>query len=610
MIYLHLKRFALTKYVTVVASLLLIHLTVATAAYENSENQTSPIATNLSAFASITPEWVFVDTFLKSSPWMPCDVNIPLETDANDWITNIPDGQCAFSFINWQMNGHYPAGEYVLLWEGDGTFEVEGDASYFHLQGQSEPTSGGIKRQTFDVTPSNEGLLFAIISVADDHLRNVRMIMPGGVCGTDAHNLNYTSFCQTPRGGEGSCSADESCFDFEEVYWDRFSDPVSAMNNPRVVFHPTYLDRLAKYRAIRFMQWTSTNSSTLEHWRDRAGLQKQTFADDAEYDDNKTKTTRGMPYEMAIALGNVLNADIYVNIPARATDDFNTQFAQLVADHLDPDLKVYIEYSNEVWNPGVDYALDGQYMKDQANLLGITGGSTDYVEDGYQLARFYSMRSVEIFDRWTSVFGAQANRVVRVLGAWIPDVTYTREILDWNNASQYADALAISGYVTGEIGAPAHEAVVSMWAAFNDLDAYFNEVMNGSEIGPESGIGETNRGYMAAHDLAASRGLRTIVYEGGLGIEAHKFSPATQDDIQQWNKNAHYDPRMREAMIVNFMNFQNANGAEFFHYNNADVGQVYGALEHQTQPRNEAIKYDAILDFIENTPCWWNGCVK
>jgi hypothetical protein len=29
-----------------------------------------------------------------------------------------------------------------------------------------------------------------------------------------------------------------------------------------------------------------------------------------------------------------------------------------------------------------------------------------------------------------------------------------------------------------------------------------------------------------------------------------------------------------------------------------------------TQPRAEAPKFYAIVNFVETTPCWWDGCIR
>ena len=46
------------------------------------------------------------------------------------------------------------------------------------------------------------------------------------------------------------------------------------------------------------------------------------------------------------------------NVPVNATDDYITKLAQLFKANLSPDLSVYIEYSNEVWNGSFQQAND------------------------------------------------------------------------------------------------------------------------------------------------------------------------------------------------------------------------------------------------------------
>ena len=134
---------------------------------KNTSNQTSSLGTNLAVFSNNSPEWGFVDAFVKSSAWIPnlCNASTTdVTTDANGWVTELGSGDCASSFIFNQMSGHYPSGEYVILWEGDGSFIVEQDGNllFSHTQG-----SGAAKRATFNVAPttSQDGIYFSISSV-------------------------------------------------------------------------------------------------------------------------------------------------------------------------------------------------------------------------------------------------------------------------------------------------------------------------------------------------------------------------------------------------------------------------------------------------------------
>ena len=80
----------------------------------------------------------------------------------------------------------------------------------------------------------------------------------------------------------------------------------------------------------------NTNSATQVQWSDRPV--------------RGNDPALGVPLEDMIELANTLGADPWFNIPHTASDDWITQFATLVKTTLRPDVTVYIEWSNEVWN--------------------------------------------------------------------------------------------------------------------------------------------------------------------------------------------------------------------------------------------------------------------
>ena len=102
---------------------------------------------------------------------------------------------------------------------------------------------------------------------------------------------------------------------------------------------------------LRFMDFTQTNNSTIANWSDRSLPNTPTFA------------TKGVAWEDVVLLANTLNTGIWINVPAMATDDYVTQLASLIQSTLNPQLPIYVEYSNEVWNSG--FAAYG-YNKGQA----------------------------------------------------------------------------------------------------------------------------------------------------------------------------------------------------------------------------------------------------
>ena len=144
---------------------LILFNTSAVAKGENTENFESPIGTNLHYFTHYSPDWVFLDVFAKTQSFhkMLCsgewNEGPDLTTDSNGWITSLQTNQCAGCYLFDLLNGNYPGGEYVLLWEGDGTFRISGDADFIHTQGSPVQQSNGLNGATFQIpSPSNNGL--------------------------------------------------------------------------------------------------------------------------------------------------------------------------------------------------------------------------------------------------------------------------------------------------------------------------------------------------------------------------------------------------------------------------------------------------------------------
>ena len=106
-------------------------------------------------------------------------------------------------------------------------------------------------------------------------------------------------------------------------------------------FNVAFLQKVAPFSVLRYMDWGATNGSPVVEWADRAHV------DDVQYG-----RANGVPIEVMIDLANTLHVDPWFCVPHQASDDYVRQFATLVHARLDPGLHPHIEYSNEVWNTG------------------------------------------------------------------------------------------------------------------------------------------------------------------------------------------------------------------------------------------------------------------
>lgn len=115
-------------------------------------------------------------------------------------------------------------------------------------------------------------------------------------------------------------------------------------------------------------------------------------------------------------------SDDYVNRLARlvrhgsdGTEPYSSQQANPVYPPLDPSLRLYVEYSNEIWSSGNSFP-QGNWAQDQANALGISK------------PQFNARRFCQIWRMFQETFGG-SERIVRVAAVWTGSSSYTNPFL-------------------------------------------------------------------------------------------------------------------------------------------------------------------------------------
>ncbi len=508
---------------------------------------TSPVGTNLTGISDWSAEWAFVDAFKASRAWISgsasqWDDGRAIDVDADGWVRSLLPGQLARTLV--LPEGHYPAGRYIVLYDGAGTLSYSGG-------GARDAASSTPGRDVVTVDGNSPVVVNITATTPGNYLRNIRFVMPGGVCSTDAFRYcDDASPCST-----GSCSTFET-------------------NYATQVFHPTFLARLRGYRTLRFMDWMETNNSTVS-------------AQGAKVSDARWRSS-GVPIEVMLDLANRLGADAWLNVPHLATDAYVTALAHAVHDKLAPGLQAYIEYSNEVWN-GI--FSQGTYCEQQGVALGLASSPFE------ARLRFQSLRSVQIFKLFESVFpGEERERIVRVLAAQAANSWTSTVLLDHADALQHTDALAIAPYFGGYLGGTGSLAKVSAM----DLGALFTELNNVAVPESLDWVSEQAK-------VAGQRHVSLIAYEAGnhlagiQGVENNATVNALFDG-------ANRDPRMRQVYMAYLAGWKARGGELLVHFVNCSTPNKWGrwgALEYLEQPRGDAPKYDAVQSFIETNPAWW-----
>src|SRR5262249_556462 len=137
--------------------------------------------------------------------------------------------------------------------------------------------------------------------------------------------------------------------------------------------------------------------------------------------------------------------NMWVTLPVNAGDDYITQFATYVQQNLDPDLKVYVEWGNEVWNGGNVFEWNWIENYGAANGLGHPQATADLTTHCFHLFRQF--------------FAGQTDRMVGVVASHFPHpeirAAELRRIIataDPSDPNHGFDAVAGAPYFTPDNG--------------------------------------------------------------------------------------------------------------------------------------------------------------
>jgi hypothetical protein len=188
------------------------------AASEPSPTQ-SRLGMNLSGPADWNTELPFVDVFRMARKWISqrkdesWGKGPPIETDQHGWIKRLEPDCWAETLLCTIEGGHYPIGEYVCLYEGEGRIEFNGIERIISRQPG---------RIVFEPKGRDAFFLQLRATDPDNPVRNIRVIMPGFEAG------------------------------YREEPW-----------------HPAFLTRWRNFNTFRFMDWMKTNGSNIRGWDER-----------------------------------------------------------------------------------------------------------------------------------------------------------------------------------------------------------------------------------------------------------------------------------------------------------------------------------------------------
>ena len=526
-----------------------------------------PIGTNLHPLADWSPQLPFLNALKSARQWLTQHWVEPihgwhkwhkivwdtgefdqLDLDENGWVKSLPAPEDGAEYnsvgtIIFRNVGHYPAGKYVVLYEGEGTIE-------YGLDARKDELASSPGRDVIDVNPTNAGIWLRIMA-------------------TDPHETgNYLRNIQV----------------LPEEY--EYAE--------HQVFNPEFLEKIQPFDTIRFMDWMETNNSHQGEWSERPTPDNSIFFGGVA------------SVEDMVELANRTNTNPWFNMPHQATDEYVTNFANYVRDNLDPELKVYVEYSNEVWGG----FAQGWWVEQQGKAEFADSPAGNFAKR----MDWFSKRTTEITQIWDEVYGEEKERVIGVMGVQAANLWTGRRALDYawtdnplSHEEYGIDAIGIGPYFGRYLGKPHFASQMEAWLDSDDsnlaLDNLFQEITEGGVLQHAPAQGALQEAYDWTKNyvtLAESQDLDLLAYEGSqhiTGIHGTQYNQAIGDLFIAANR----DPRMGEIYQEYFTTLHEL-GVDLS-INHIDVSRYnqhgsWGSIEYISQ--EDAPKYNALKSLTAN----------
>ena len=311
--------------------------------------------------------------------------------------------------------------------------------------------------------------------------------------------------------------------------------PVEAGSTESYDYHVLFTKQiktlLSKFSVIRFLDWELANGSNDSLWEDRTPV---------DYYSGSFMNTRkrNQTWETMIQLCNETNSDAWINVPVKATDDYIRHLALLWKEQLNPNLKVYVEFSNEMWNSSPGFTQFGTNI--DAALSEVAAGNSSLNFDG-EASKWYlgwrrvAKRIVEISNLFREVWGDD-NMMTRI-----------RPVLMWQQGDGQATASSqliwldhysqstnkpINYYLYGAGGS-------AYYAPDNNSDTLtIDNIWKNATYNTANWQKNNNIDLF----LATAMGCKRLAYEGGPSMDNYGHSESVKATC--W-----MDPRMKDLLI-------------------------------------------------------------
>jgi hypothetical protein len=432
------------------------------------------------------------------------------------------------------------SGTYTLVFTGQATLSIDnaGDPAHSSMTINSQSYDPGSNTTTASVTFGNPpgGLVGGIVFTSTQ--RN-----PGDSAGDGVTNLHLWRPGYTPGTSQ--------------------------------VFTDLWLNSIKNYNwsALRFMGALGTNnyanptSPEVYPYRLQWNTDRLLPTSGPAYQSHVGVHTN-ITWENVVQIAQLTHKDIWINIPINASDDYVQQLANLMKNGdqytgnqgIPDDVNIYLEYSNEIWNPGfIQDAWNIAAAKDEVNA----GGSNLNYDGSTDNNVWANRRRAEVTIKYGNVFkqtfGDNGTRIRPVLGQ-----------TDLGNGP---DVLT---YVTKEIGTPNQYLYgIASTTYYSSTDR--SSVQSIEQTEQQASDNNAAGYYLNNVTLSKFYGLHPLAYEGGPD-ETQKHPDGTTETDQELANQfaAARDPGMQQVLMHDFNNWFADGGELYMFFSQAGRYSIYG----------------------------------
>jgi Ca2+-binding RTX toxin-like protein len=548
------------------------------------EGASPSVGINLAAINDYNGQGAFLDLMRTARDWGSIDDSYQrnngdqtgiLSFDENGWVTSIddPDVIAYYTPIMTDLDGNgasFQAGRYVVRYEGEGELGI--DASFGDSPGAAVVVENEPGRMVFDYTPGAGTVRLYVADLSDDPVNYVRDI---------------------------------------EVVW----EPYEPLLDQGEVYTPDFLESLEGFNSIRFMNWMNVNHEA-GNWADDGAEFHAPDVGDMLSPDYYTSSraalehgTEGIPVELMVELANKTGTDPWFTIPFGATNAYIEAFGAYVRDNLNPDLKAYFEYGNEVWNTSFASTWEAYSLGEELFGEGTWNpGQQYYAVDAARMSHILqTLWGDDPGDQLITVLSKQTtdNAALLDLMMQAPDFVALGEDVP----EQFA---AIAGMSPHEVGFDTLGITSYFHTDFRDnQDDVMAMVPNGTDeewatvidrmINGEDGLMERMAVWAGIAEDADAYGLQLVGYEGN----QHIGPTDNNADYQAFLDELFARPEMGDVLSLMLETWRSIGGGQMEVFQDVGISSAgrWGLRVHQLDENTAML--DAVTGFSETNGMWW-----